>query len=204
MKRFLFTVCALAAALSLHAQTPAPKKLEVMLMLPQPKFMGGKLSLTPEGAEQTVFTPALEISGEPGILVYTEAQFKKLGISVTTFAERAGRVADRRLATLKPDLVKNEKGEVQYAVYRDDKPLIASLVVAPSLPQVFEKLFGPEIWVAMPDRHSLFVFPARPEALDAYVADMAERYRTEQRAASPEVFALKKGSPPKVVASFDE
>lgn len=213
MKRFFLAAataaCAFTAGLPAQtapaaAQAQAQSKPELMLMLPQPKFMAGPLSMTPEGATQTVFTPAVEISGEPGIVPYREEDFKKLGLSVASFAERAGKAADRRLATLKPDFIKDDQGQVQYAVYRSEKPLIASLVMAPSLPVIFEPLFGPVIWVAMPDRHSLFVFPAQPESVEAFAEDLALRYRAETRAASPEIFALKKGSPPRVVASFDE
>lgn len=209
MKRFFLAAATAACALtaSLPAQTApvaSQSKPELMLMLPQPKFMAGPLSMTPMGATQTVFTPAVEISGEPGIVPYREDDFKKLGLSVASFAERAGKAADRRLATLKPDLIKDDQGQVQYAVYRSEKPLIASLVMAPSLPVIFEPLFGPVIWVAMPDRHSLFVFPAQPESVEAFAEDLALRYRADTRAASPEIFALKKGSPPRVVASFDE
>ena len=48
----------------------------------------------------------------------------------------------------------------------------------------------------------LFVFPAKPEALEEFVADLAERYRSDPHAASPEIFSLKQGTPPRVVGSF--
>ena len=92
---------------------------------------------------------------------------------------------------------------MQYAVYRGERPIMACLVIAPALPQVFEEMFGKEIWVACPDRHSLFVFPAKPEAMEDFVADLAERFESDAHAASPEVFSLKKGEAPRVVASFD-
>lgn len=199
MKRFLLATLAFAACL--QAQ-PAERRLETLLLLPEPKVMRNPLSFVPEKAELTVLTPAKELADTPGIMAYSAAEFKKLGISVETFAERAKKVADRRLAAVKPDLVKNGQGQVLYAVYRGDSPLIASLFIAPSLPTVFEKLFGEEIWVAFPDRHSLFVFPAKPESLEEFTADLAERFRTDARAASPEIFAIKKGGTPQVIGSF--
>ncbi|SKA97334.1 hypothetical protein SAMN02745166_02597 [Prosthecobacter debontii] len=179
-------------------------RLESLLLLPEPKIMRNSLSFFPEGAELTVLTPAKELKETPWVMPYRPDEFKQLGLSVETFAERAKKAADKRLATLKPELIKNAEGQVAYAVYRSDQPLMASLLVAPSLPAIFEKLFGDEIWVALPDRHSLFVFPARPEAIEEFAADLEQRYLSDTRAASPEIFAIKKGGVPKVVASFLE
>lgn len=200
MKPLLLAVIALTT--SLFGQTPAPR-LETLLLLPEPVALRKPISFQPEGAELTVLTPARQLADSPGIMAYTEADFKKLGLSVSTFTERAKKVADKRLATLKPDLIKDAEGRIQYAVYRGDQPLMASLLVAPSLPAIFEKLFGEEIWVALPDRHSLFVFPARPEVLEEFSADLADRYLSDPRAASPEIFVLKKGLPLRVIGSFN-
>jgi hypothetical protein len=199
MKSLLLAV--LAFTTLLPAQT-AEHRLETMLILPEPKVLRKPLSFQPAGAELTVFTPAKELPDLPGIMAYPETEFKKFGLSVATFTEHAGKAADKRLATLKPDLIKGPDGQVQYAVYRDDSPLIASLIVAPALPGLFEKLFGSEIWVAIPDRHSLFIFPAKPEAIAEFTADLASRFRTDPRAASPEIFSLKKDAPPRVIGSL--
>lgn len=179
-------------------------RLESLLLLPEPKVMRNPLSFFPEGSELTVLTPAKELKESPWVMPYRPEEFKQLGVSVETFAERAKKAADKRLATLKPELIKNAEGQVLYAVYRGDQPLMASLLVAPSLPVIFEKLFGDEIWVALPDRHSLFVFPAKPEAVEEFAADLEDRYLSDSRAASPEIFAIKKGGVPTVVASFLE
>ncbi len=197
-RHLLFLLCVAI----LPAQEAAPRRLELLLLLPEPRVLGTELSIRPEGARHTVFSPAREIPATPGIQTYSKEEFQKLGVSVDTFAERARSAADRLLATIQPDLVKDGEGRVRYAVYRSDLPLMACLVAAPSLPITFEKLFGTEIWVALPDRHSLFVFPANPDALGEFSTDLAERYRADAHAASPEIFTLKKGEAPRVVGSF--
>lgn len=197
----LLTAFLALASLSASAEDP---RLERLLLLPEPKVMRNPLSFFPDGAELTVLTPAKELKEMPWIMPYKAEEFQQLGLSVETFAERAKKAADKRLASLKPDLIKNAEGQVQYAVYRSEQPLMASLLVAPSLPAVFEKLFGEEIWVALPDRHSLFVFPAKPEAVEEFTADLEDRYLSDPRAASPEIFSIKKGGKIKVVASFIE
>jgi len=197
-------LAALFFSLTFPCISQEAKRLETLLMLPEPRVLRTERSITPEGAELTVLSPAREVADSPGIEVYAKEDFERLGLSPETFAERSKKIADRLLASLKPDLIKDAAGKVQYAVYRGDRPIMSSLLMAPSLPQVFEELFGKEIWVACPDRHSLFVFPAKPEAIEEFVADLADRFESDAHASSPEIFALKAGVPMRVVASFDQ
>ncbi len=190
-----------AAATAPVPAPPAPV-LESLVLLPEPRALRTERSVTPVDAQKTVLTAAREIAGPQGVETYSAEDFKKFGLSVETFADRAKKAADKRLAGLQPEVIKDAQGKILYAVYRGDSPLMASLLVAPSLPNVFEEMFGPEIWVALPDRHSLFVFPAKTEAVEEFVPDLAERYRTDVHAASPEIFSIKKGSEPRVVGSF--
>ena len=198
--RLLFSLLLLVAN-TLHAQTE--RKLETLLLMPEPKAMRSAYSIVPAGAKQTVLTPYRESSVSPGgIEPYSQASFAKLGLSVETFAERAKTAADKRLTQMQPELKKGEDGRIAYAVYRGESSLFPTLLIAPSLPKIYEELFGKEIWVAMPDRHALYVFPARPEILQEFTADLAERYAEDAFAASCEVFSLKAGEEPKVVATF--
>lgn len=190
---------------ALHAQQAAetPRKLETLLLMPEPKAMRTAFSVIPEGAKQTVLTPYRESpTSSNGVEPYGQESFAKLGLSAETFAQRAKIAADKRLLQLKPELVKGDDGKIAYAVYRGESPLFATLLVAPSLPAIFEELFGKEIWAAMPDRHALYIFPAKQELLHDFADDLADRYTSEAFAASCEVFSLKAGQEPKVVASF--
>ena len=193
----------LLASLPLTAQqpAPAPRKLETLLLLPEPRALRGPLSLAPTEARQTVLTPAQETE-DGGIKAYAPEEFARLGFSVETFAKRAASAADKRLATLKPEIIRDENGRVAYAVYRGESSLFASLLVAPSLPKLFEPMFGKELWVALPDRHALYIFPAQSAALQDFSADLAERFTAEPYAASPEIFSLKSGEAPRVIATF--
>ena len=193
----------LLATLPLTAQqpAPAPRKLETLLLLPEPRVMRGPLSFAPEEARQTVLTPAQE-TPDGGIKAYTPEEFSRLGLSVETFSKRAASAADKRLTTLKPEIIRDENGRVAYAVYRGESSLYASLLVAPSLSKIFEPMFGKELWVALPDRHALYIFPAQSAALQDFSADLAERFTADAFAASPEIFSLKSGEPPRVIATF--
>jgi len=190
---------------SLPAQQPAAveRKLESLLLMPEPKAMRGAYSITLPNSQQTVFTCYRESTAAvSGVEPYSVETFTKLGLSVESFAARAKAAADKRILQIRPELIKGDDGRIAYAVYRGDSPLYAALLIAPSLPKIFAELFGPEIWVATPDRHSLYVFPAKPELLNDFAADLAERYASDAFAASCEIFSLKAGAEPRVVASF--
>ncbi|MBN8421480.1 MAG: hypothetical protein J0L73_21375 [Verrucomicrobia bacterium] len=190
---------------TLPAQQPAAveRKLESLLLMPEPKAMRGAYSITLPNSQQTVFTCYRESTAAvSGVEPYSVEAFTKLGLSVESFAARAKAAADKRILQIRPELIRGDDGRIAYAVYRGDSPLYAALLIAPSLPKIFTELFGPEIWVATPDRHSLYVFPAKPELLNDFAADLAERYASDAFAASCEIFSLKAGAEPRVVASF--
>ncbi len=202
--RLLFCLLLLTTG-TLWGQQPAPaeRRLESLLLMPEPKAMRSAFSITPAGSKLTVLTPYRESATAPnGIEPYTQESFAKMGLSVETFAERAKAAADKRLMQLRPELIKGADGKIAYAVYRGESSLFPTLLVAPSLPKIFEELFGKEIWVALPDRHALYVFPAKQDLLVEFTADLAERYATDPYAASCEVFSIKAGEEPKVMASF--
>lgn len=183
----------------------APVKLETFVMLPEPKVMRTDRSRFLPDAKSTVISPAHEVTESPGVKTYTAEEFSKLGISVDTFLERARAVADQRLATLTPDYVKDDTGRLRYAVYRGESPLIASLLIAPSLGTFFQKTFGGEVWALLPDRNSLYLFPAKPAALAEFTVDLRERYDSNPYAASAEIFLLKAdGGLPRVVGTFGD
>lgn len=185
--------------------TQPTRKLEAFVMLPEPKVMRTDRSRFLPDAKSSIISPARETAEAPGVMVYTTEEFAKLGISVETFMERARSAADRRLASVQPDYVKDDAGKVRYAVYRGDSPLIASLLVAPSLGGIFQKLLGGDVWALAPDRNSLFIFPAKAEALEEFTADLMDRYDSNPYAASAEIFLLKAdGSLPRVVGTFGD
>lgn len=199
----------LSLATLADAQSTAPTvaralKPETYLLQIEPKAMRTANSRPYGNAQRTVFTPAREIGGEDWLETYNQADFEKLGISWESFVERARKAADRRLAALKPELVKDREGRVLYAVYRGAAPVYSSLLVAPSLAKVFEKIFGGEVWLATPDRNSLYVFPANAEVVNDFASDLEERFQTNAFAASEEVFSLNTAGELRAVAVFTD
>ena len=173
------------------AQDMAVSKPEVFLLLPEPRAARTAASLVLGGAKLTVFSPAQQSSDKSTIQVYPAKDFAKLGISPETFAKKALAAADRLLASLKPELIRDEAGRVRYAVYRGESSIYACLLVAPSLAKTFEPVFGKEIWVAAPDRHALYIFPPNPLVVDDFAADLEDRFDSNAYSASEEVFVMR-------------
>jgi hypothetical protein len=187
------------------APPAATRRLEPFVLLPEPKEMRTERSKFLPQARLTVITAAQETAERPGVRAYTKEEFARLGISLDTFIERARAAADARLAGLQPDFVRDAAGAIRYAVYRGESPLVASLLMAPSLGRIFKNIFGDEVWVVLPDRHSLYVFPAKAEALAEFGPDLQERFMTNAWAACAEVFLLKADAAmPQVVGTFVE
>lgn len=172
-------------------------------MLPEPRAMASDISKNHAGSKTTVFTPVRQNDDGKGIRAYTPAEFAKLGISWESFMERAQAAADRRLAALQPEWKKDDAGQVLYAVYHSDDPGMASLLLAPSLARIFKKVFPDGVWLAAPNRNTLYVFPAKSGVVEAFAEDLQELFDDHPYAASDEIFALKDdGSALRSVASF--
>ncbi len=195
-----------AAPASVTKSAPAVvpvARMEPFILLPEPKEMRTERSKLLPNAKLTVITAAMQTAERPGVRAYTKEEFAKIGISLDSFIERARTAADARLATLKPDFVRDDTGAIRYAVYRGDSPLMASLLMAPSLGRIFKNIFGDDVWVVLPDRHSLYVFPPKAEAMAEFAPDLRERFMTNASAASAEIFLLKGGTNmPQVVGTF--
>lgn len=203
MRFLVLATLSLFTLASLMAVDPAPKKPELFLMMPEPRALRSSISKEFAGAKRTVLTPAKQSAESQGVQVYTAGEFAKLGVSVERFMERAQAAAEKRLASVQPELKKDESGKIIYAVYRADEPTIACLLVAPSLAKIFGNIFGNEVWAVAPDRRTLFIFPPHLEALNDFADDLKERFENNAYSASDEIFDLKSdGTEPRVIGTF--
>lgn len=187
---------------------PAPvvvtAKPEPYLVIPEPRSMRSAISGSIGGSQLTILTPAKDLKGDGKLTSYSTDEFQKLGISWDSFLTRAKTAANNRLATLQPELIKDKSGRVRYAVYRGAESFYAGLIIAPSLPKIFEKVFGPEVWLAAPDRNALYVFPANAPVVDDFAADLEERFQTNPYSASEEVFSMKADGELRVIGNFTD
>ena len=180
----------------------APKKPDAFYLLPEPRSMRSKLSRPLADAALTVFSPARKSANHGEIQTYSSQEFAKLGIGWESFKEQCVASANQRLTTLTPEYIKDDTGAVIYAVYRGEDPALGCLLIASALSKIFEKTFGDTLWLVTPDRHSLYVFPAKSAALSAFAADLKDRFTTDPLATSEEIFELQKSGGLHVIGNY--
>lgn len=170
-------------------------------MLPEPAAMRSDISKSFGESKRTVFTPS-QMGSDGKVRILKKDEFARLGISWESYLERAQAAAERRLAELQPEIKKDAAGHVLYAVYRGDDPSIACLLVAPTLGAIFKNILGDPVWIVSPDRRTLYLFPARKEALEEFAEDLRERFQESAFASSDEVFEASAGKETRVVGTL--
>ncbi|GAT33914.1 hypothetical protein TSACC_22335 [Terrimicrobium sacchariphilum] len=143
------------------------------------------------GAERTVLVPARLVDGEISPLKRTE--IKDMGVTRKDILAQAIPAASAILKELKPNYIRDANGVIAYAMIQSDSPLTASAVLAPEFPTMFDKKLGPDVIVAIPSRHVIYIFPK----LSSISQDMAEEVILEYEASpypvSRELFSFVNG-----------
>ncbi len=189
-------LCALLAAL------PASGAFaEEWFFLPEPKFMGHEVAFPIEGAKSTVFAPAK--LGEFGVEFPTVAGWTAAGLNDEAVRVVTRRVASEWFKNVKPELVRNRKKVVEYAVVRSDKIPASVTVLAPEFWKQFEEVFGPKMMVVIPNRQTVFVFPGVAVNYSEYAPLIFEAWRSPAAKVSLEVFELNERGL-KAVGKFEE
>ena len=192
----------LLPAYCVYGQEKTAAKPELFQVIPEPRAMRSSISRAYADSQLTVFTPAKLSADGRHMEGYSAQEFARIGIGWESFIERSRAAADRKLATVQPQLIKDAAGRVIYGVYRGASPETTCLLLAPSLGKVFQRLFGDVVWVVTPDQHSLYVFPAQSKDLSAFAGDLRERFDRDAYAASEEIFEIKADGSIHVVGNF--
>lgn len=143
------------------------------------------------GAERTVLVPARMVNGELKPLKRNE--IKELGVTRKEIMAQAIPAASAVLKDLKPSYIRDANGVIAYAMIQSESPLTASAVLAPEFSTMFDKKLGPDVLVAIPSRHVIYIFPK----LSQVSRDMAEEIILEYEASpypvSRELFSFVNG-----------
>lgn len=174
---------------------------EGWFLLPEPKFMGHAVSFPIEGAKGTVLAPAR--MGEFGIEFATVAGWTAAGLEEEAVRKFTRTFASEWFRHVKPELVRNRKGVVEYAAVRSEKLPVSVTVFAPEFWKHFEGVFGPRMMVVIPNRQTVFVFPGLAVNLTDYAPIVIEAWRGPAAKCSLEVFELSERGF-RAVGKFDE
>jgi len=140
------------------------------------------------GAKGTVLAPAR--LGENGVEFPNAAAWTAAGLNEETVRKVTARFASEWLRHVKVEWVRNGKNVVEYAALRSDKFPVCVTVFAPEFRRQFEEVFGPKLMIVMPNRQTVFVFPALAADLADYAPMILDAWRSPAAKVSIEVFEL--------------
>lgn len=167
----------------LHAQQD-PKTWHVLI---EPHFMDPEVSFPISGARSTLLVPGYMSGGDPRY--FSKKDWDALGLTWDAFRLRAAQNATEK--KFHAQLVRDDETKVvQYAAIISDDPLTATMVLSPDFLKKFKDIFGPAIIVAMPNRYTVYVFPALASQYNEYAPLILGDFQNSAYPVSLEVFEL--------------
>lgn len=155
-------------------------------VLIEPKFMHPEVSFPIAAAERTVLVPGYLAGDE--LHYMSAAQFKALNISWPAFQARAQ--AHRTTNKVKAEFSRGANKVIEYASVTSESPLTATAILSPDFLKIFADIFGPKLLVALPNRYTIFVFPALATNYREYAPMIISAYRATPYPVSLEIFEV--------------
>ncbi len=141
-----------------------------------------------EGAKKTQLIPAYE--WDYGIRLFSKAEWEKRGYEWENFVSIAKKTADTLADKLEPDLIRDSRGVIDYALVTSEDPFLSSVLMSPLFGKKFKDTLGDQLHVVIVDRHILYVFPASGGKLNDYGAAVVEKFKSAELPVSLEVFQV--------------
>ena len=91
---------------------------------------------------------------------------------------------------VKPELVRDSRGVVLYAVIRGEDPFLSSILLSSKFLPKFKKTLGESLLVVILDRQVIYVFPEAGGKLDEFGAALAGQYKETKQPVSLEVIKV--------------
>lgn len=157
-------------------------------VLIEPKFMKHEVAFEIPGSKRAELVPVLLKDGEP--VCMTRGEFSSLKTDSEKFLKTARKNASAELKKLTPEFIRDRKKVIEFATLTSDSPLTASVVLAPDFLKMFEEMLGPKIIVAIPNRYTVYIFPALASHYREYATMILEDYRATPYPVSMEAFEL--------------
>ena len=146
------------------------------------------------GAKDAKFAAAQAAKGGDGdgVAFLSKAEFAALGVDWAAFRARSAAAASAELAGLKVELIRDRNEVVECAILRSTAPTdnITLAVLAPDFLQRFAPLFGRKMLVAVPDQHTVYLFPKLASRYQEYGEQVLGVYGKSECPVSREVFEL--------------
>ncbi len=179
--------CKVAIALWLAAAGcclgQAPEQWRVVLA---PKFLRPEVTEPIPNAQRTVLAAAYLDGDEP--VYFARKQFDALNVTFEQFMGKSR--ANAASKKLKVEFVRNAKKVIECARVTSEDPLTATFVLSPDFPKKFADTLGPKILVAIPNRYTIYAFPALAADYKSYAPAILSAYHESAHPVSLEVFEV--------------
>jgi hypothetical protein len=161
------------------------------VLIPQPKFLAHKVTQPIAGSKETVLAAARWTDIGPDFC--TTDEWKDAAMDEKKIAATTREQCVEWLKATKPQLVRDERKIVEFALLKSDTVPVASLVLAPEFHKEFEPVFGPKMIVVMPNLYTVFIFPGIAGNQNAYSDLVLAAWHGNAPKVSREVFELTAG-----------
>ncbi|NLT69296.1 MAG: hypothetical protein GXX91_01215 [Verrucomicrobiaceae bacterium] len=174
------------AALPLAAEPDAPARRIGVIF--EGGFEKAEVTTPIRGARHTQLVACYE--WDFGVRSFTQEIWESRALDWDTLLPAARAVADRIVERVEPELVRDARGVILYAILADEDPFLSSVLLSPKLLESFRDTLGDRIHVVLVDRHRLYLFPATGGHLADYGPALVEEFRRARMPVSLEVFLL--------------
>lgn len=161
-------------------------------LLLEPRFMRHDHGKPVKDAQKTDLVPGRVTQW--GVETIPAAEFGKLGLTWEQFTRKATANASADFKRLASEFrtFKDEAGSTAFAVLETDDPTTASTIFAPEFLRHFEKSLGDRLYLAVPSRTTVFIFPRGTDAFRKLSEDIIARYFEATYPCSLELLELDK------------
>lgn len=141
-----------------------------------------------DGAEKTRM--AAQYEWDYGVRPFTKKTWEERGLDWPRLLESARAIADGIVERIQPELVRDHRGVVLYAVLADEDPFLTSVLLSSKLHGRFRETLGDRIHVVLLERNRIYLFPATGGTLAEFGPALVEEYRRASFPVSLEIFLL--------------
>jgi len=189
----LAVILGCGAALA-SAQTPPESVWRVILT----SFLHAQGTQTQPilGAKDTKLAAAWAMAAENGsqnrVQLMSKETFAALGLDWAAFSAKTAAAASAELASLHPEWIRDRNQVIDCAILRSKSPGddVTVAILAPDFLQRFAPVFGRKILLAIPDKHTVYLFPRLASKYQEYGDQVLSVYRKSEWPVSREVFEL--------------
>ncbi|NOX99440.1 MAG: hypothetical protein GXP30_06885, partial [Verrucomicrobia bacterium] len=125
-----------------------------------------------------------------GVRLFTAKEWRERGYDNTKFRSQSEAVADAVMAKVKPELKRDSRGVILYAVIRGEDPFLSSILLSSKFLPKFKKTLGESLLVVILDRQLIYVFPELGGTLGEFGVALAGQYRETKQPVSLEILKV--------------